>query len=682
MKRLRHPFVYLLIVLTSISLQSTGQGILDRARSFGSGFRGGGGGGGGTDTLTHRTGMEDSITLRFRYLDSSRYRPMDSLIDDFSKRFPIPADHIFLGNTGSASRSILFAPVMKPGWDAGFHAFDIYQLDIPTTKFYSTTRPYSELGYIIGSKLEQDINILHTQNITPDWNAAFQYNLINSPGFFRNQNTNHNSLRLNTSIQSKNRRYHLFFIGLSNNLKAAENGGIKDDQDYLNNLITYKDRSLIPVQLGNNSGGNISAFNTSVNTGTKYKNQQIFLRQQYDLGIKDSLVTDTSVIKLFYPKLRIEHTFRYSSYTYGFADQPATDVPDTLFYRRYYDFGQNPSFVLIRDQWKEMVNDLSLYQFPDNKNAQQFFKAGATVQNLRGSFSTGDYSFHNIFLHGEYRNKTRNRKWDIEANGEFYLNGFNAGDYSGLVSLKRYLGKQVRTGRGMFLQAGIQNVNRTPSFIFDNRSSFALTAQPSFNKENITNIFASLEQPHYRLKLTGSYYLVSNYTYFKDYYHADQVARLFNLLRINAWKNVRVGRRWNWDAEVTLQQKTGNVPVNVPLIYTRNRFYFKGNLGFKNLLLLFGTEVKYHTPYKADNYSPLLGQFFYQDTATIRLKMPDIAAFLHFRIKSFTAYIRAENLNTMSFRGGFGFTNNNFAAPDYPYPGRLIRVGIFWGFVN
>lgn len=674
MKRLRYQFICLLIVITGISLHSAGQSIIDRARSFGSGFRGGGG---GSDTLEHRTGLEDSITISFRYLDSSRYRPLDSSINDFSKRFSIPSDYISLGNTGSAARSILFNPIMKAGWDAGFHAYDIYQLNIPQTKFYSTTRPYTELGYIIGSKLEQDINILHTQNINPDWNAAFQYNLINSPGFFRNQNANHNSLRFNTSFQSKNKRYHLFFIGLSNNLKAAENGGIKNDQDYLDNLITYKDRSLIPVQLGSNSGSNLSVFNTSVNTGSKYKNQQILLRQQFDLGIKDSLVTDSTVIKLFYPKLRIEHTFRYSSYMYSFADQPAGDVPDTLFYRRYYDFAQNPSSVLIQDKWKEMLNDVSLYQFPDNKNPQQFFKAGAAVQNLQGSFSTGDYKFHNIFLHGEYRNKTRDRKWDIEANGELYMNGYNAGDYNGFISLKRLITKKIG-----YLQAGFQNVSRTPSFIFDDRSSFALTVQPSFNKENITNIFASLEQPQYRLKLTGSYYLISNYTYFRDYYHSDQIAQLFNLLRISAWKNIRIGRRWNWDAEVTLQQKTGNVPVNVPLIYTRNQFYFKGNLGFKNLLLLFGTEVKYHAPYKADNYSPLLGQFFYQDTTTIRLQVPNIAAFLHFRIKSFTAYIRAENLNTASFQGGFGFTNNNFAAPNYPYPGRLIRVGIFWGFVN
>ncbi len=103
----------------------------------------------------------------------------------------------------------------------------------------------------------------------------------------------------------------------------------------------------------------------------------------------------------------------------------------------------------------------------------------------------------------------------------------------------------------------------------------------------------------------------------------------------------------------------------------------------RNLNLSTGLEIKYHTAYKADNYSPVLGQFFYQDSVTIS-SAPDISAFLHFRIRSFKAFVRVENLNTMQVTkdGGFGFTNNNLAAPGYPYPGLQFRLGIWWGFVN
>jgi hypothetical protein len=53
------------------------------------------------------------------------------------------------------------------------------------------------------------------------------------------------------------------------------------------------------------------------------------------------------------------------------------------------------------------------------------------------------------------------------------------------------------------------------------------------------------------------------------------------------------------------------------------------------------------------------------------------------RIRSFTASIQGENLNSMAFSPhGFGFYNNNFVAPYYPEPGFMVRVGIFWGFIN
>ena len=76
-----------------------------------------------------------------------------------------------------------------------------------------------------------------------------------------------------------------------------------------------------------------------------------------------------------------------------------------------------------------------------------------------------------------------------------------------------------------------------------------------------------------------------------------------------------------------------------------------------------------------------MGQFMPQDTFKLK-NLPDISAFLDFRIKSFTAYIRAENLNTVNFSNGFGFTNNNFAAPHYPTQGFIFRFGIQWAFVN
>jgi hypothetical protein len=657
-------------------MTASGQGgAFNRIKGMAGGFSGGGKGG---DSVAHRTGLEDSITINFRFLDSSRLRGFDSSINDFGRKVPLPWTDVHLGNLGNASRSLLFRPILQSGWDHGFHAYDNYNFTVAETRFYTTTRPYSELNYLLGARSEQMINVVHTQNIRPNWNFAIQYRLLNSPGFFQNQNTNHNNYRFSSWYQSKNKRYQNFVILVGNKLQSGENGGIKTNGNYLDSL-GYEERSTIPTQLGASQINNRNFFSTNISTGTFFTNATYLMRQHYDLGRKDSIVTDSTVIPVFYPQLRLEHTISYSTYKYRFRD----DVADSAYYKNNYNinFALPADSFFIQDYWRELINDFSIYQFPDAKNAQQFVKVGASLQLLTGTFDSGRVTTkdQNVFLHGEYRNRTRNKKWEIEANGRFYVNGMNAGDYQVYISLQRYISSRIG-----YLKAGFQNVNRSPSYVYEQASSFYMpqATQLTFNKENITHIFATLDQPRYKLKLSGSYFLVNKLTYFNSYYQPEQTASLFNLLQVTAEKQFNLGKKgWNWKTWIILQQRAGDGPVNVPLITTRNTIGYDGNLGFKNLLISFGLEGKYFTSYKAPAYSPLVGQYYFQDSANVRLKLPELTIFMHFRIKSFNAYVRAENVQAFN-PGKGGFTNNNVPTLNYPYPGLQMRFGIFWSFVN
>lgn len=640
-----------------------------RLRNMAGSLRGGGGGG-KTDSLKHRDKNEDSITIYYRYLDSARNYKLDSSVSDFTKRFPIPATNIYLGNDGLASESIIFSPLMKSGFDPGFHSFDIYKWKPDKVRFFNATRPYSELSYLIGSRSEQIIEILHTRNITPNWNATFNYRQINSPGFFKSQKTAHNNWQLTSWYQANSKRYNNYFIFLSNKIQASENGGMLSDEDYLNDP-SFKDRVLVNTHLGTSEVYSNNFFNTNITTGNRYRELTLMMRQQYDLGKKDSLVTDSSVIRLFYPRLRFEHTFAYNSYSYEFVD----GSPDINYYSNYYGLTDTVSSISIKDRWTDIHNDFSIYQFPDAKNLQQFIKVGAGLENMNGRFALSSANLYNIVVHGEYRNRTRNRKWDMEANGKLYLAGFNAGDYEAHASLQRLIGKRLG-----YLQVGFENVNSSPSYLYNPNSSFYLDTTKRFNKQNITHFYASYYNPALKLKLTGDYYLVSNYLYVTQFYNLQQESSLFNFLVVSLQKTIRLGKHWKWYADVYVQQKAGNVNLNLPLVFTRNRIAFEG-VFYKNLNLSTGVEVRYNTPYKADGYSPVLGQFTYQDSMTINNR-PDIRLFLNFRIKSFKLFISASNLNSVNINNGFGFTKNNLAAPGYAYPGLQLRFGIYWSFVN
>ena len=658
--------------------QETIRNIGDRVRNVGGSFRGGSTGGSSSDSLQHRDRNADSITISFRYLDSTRNYKLDSSIGDFTRRFPIPATHIYLGNAGNASRSLLFSPNFSAGFDPGFHAFDIYKYKLERVRFFNTTRPYSEISYQLGSRVEQIIELVHTQNLKPNWNIAFQYRLINSPGYFKSQKTNHNNYVLSSRFQSVNKRYTNYFVLLANKIQSAENGGLKDTASVFLKDPVYKDRFNIPTKLGGDDPFSSNFFTTKINTGNKYNEFTALLRQQYDFGQKDSLVTDSTVVPLFYPRLRFEHTFQFDKNSYTFQDY----LGDSVYYKKYYDTSLRRPIdtFIVKDSWKMIANDFSVYQFPDAKNLQQFIKLGILLQSISGQFAAGKKNFVNTVGHAEYRNKTRDLQWDIEANGKLYFTGLNKGDYEAHISLLRILGKKIGS-----LQLGFENTSRTPSFVFDSRSSFYfLNPTKDFKKENNTHLFASYFLPSFKFRLTGHYYLTTNYTYFTSYYKLKQENNLFNVLQIAVEKTIKLGKRWNWHAGIYFQQAVGNAPVHMPVIYTRNRFAYEGNLGFKNLDIAMGVEARYRTGYKADGYSSVQGQFYYQDSITIRNPLPDFAAYLHFRIGPFKTFFRIENLNTARKmkNGGFGFTNNNLVAPGYALPGLQFRLGVYWSFVN
>ena len=663
----------------------------------------GGGGGGKGDSLQHR--KEDTITINFRYLDSSRLLKLDSSITYLENKIPRPKSWIDLGNFGTATKNLVFTPRMQSGWDPGWHSYDNYLFTVDETRFFHTTKPYTEMGYMLASRTEQDIDIFHTQNIKPNWNFSVEYRLINAPGSFQNQNTNHNDYRLGSWYQSKSKRYQNFFVLVASHLNASENGGITNPKNL--DSTQYSNQQTLPVYFGQNlqqSTGN--PFSSLVTTGMKYNQTTLLFRQQYDLGQKDSIVTDTSVIPLFYPRVRLEHTIAYTSDSYTFKDYytPGVYSLDTNYYAQNLnmDYVGGSDTLVRQDNWHIISNDFSIYQFPDAHNPQQFVKVGATLELIKGKFDTSalvvrnsgtieqinasslltahQVSDQNVFAHAEYRNKTRNQKWDIEAYGRLYLSGLDAGDYNGYISIQRLISKELG-----YFQGGFENSNRTPGFTFDRASSFNIDSaakQHNFSKENTTHLFASIDQPQHHLNLSASYYLLSNYAYFESYYQEKQQAALFNILQVTLRKQFTLYRHWKWRTITTFQQTAGTSPIHVPLLVSNNQIGYDGNFGFHNLNISFGTEIRFISSYKADGYSPVVDQFYKRDTV-LNQKLPDINAYLHFRIRSFTAYIHVENLNSAALKpNGFGWYNNNFLAPGYPEPGMIIRVGIFWGFID
>ncbi|MCK7557045.1 putative porin [Chitinophaga sedimenti] len=514
---------------------------------------------------------------------------------------------------------------------------------------------------------EQMIQAQHTQNRTERFNFNFEFRKISSPGFFKNQNTDHNNARLTARYNSKDKRYHAFLSFYNNKLTGGENGGITSDTFLVN--PDYNRRRLIPVRLGGEGGGSFSFFNNSIPTKNMSREMSIRFLHHYDWGKGDSLhINDTTDVWQYDPFFRVQHTLTYTNSRYEFIDEQV----DSTYYRQFYGFGIADTDTLrTRHTWRTISNDLSLIQFPIRGNLGHFISVGARFDNTIGEFPDTAYNitFQNLSIHGEYRNKTKNQKWDLSAKGELYLVGENAGDYNVSGTLSRYFNPALGNVALTF-----RNVNREPSYAYRyfGTNQGTLITNTGLNKENITLFQFAAKNDRLQYNLVANYYVFNNFAYFDNYTGAKQFNSLFNMLQIVFSKRFSA-RNLHWYADLAFQQLHGNSPVQLPTIWTRHRFTYEDVL-YKNLNLVTGLEASYNTDYNADGYSPLVGQFFYQNQQRVS-NYPDVHAFVHFRIKSFNAFVRGENLNTFLW-------TNNMSSPLYPRNNFSFRLGIRWWFVN
>ena len=630
----------------------------------------GGGGGGATDSLQKRDKSEDSISMFYRLYNSLTIQQMDTAITDFYTKFILPYSNYHLGNLGNASKSYFFNPLQRGGWDAGFRAYEVYNYTLEQTPFYQTTKPYTELGYLLGGKGEQLIEILHTQNKTKQFNYSFAYRFSNAPGNLKNQHANLNNLRMTANYQSKRKRYASYWVMLSNKSASSENGGLVNSA--LIDSLSLNNPYELETRLGISGASFRNPFNTNIATGSTYKEQSFVWKQTYDIGQKDSVVKDTITTYLFYPRLRFQNEIKYLTNQFIFADAN----PSALKYEQYFNYTLPVgNTMLFQDHWKRFINEFSLVSFPEKTNPNQFLQIGLGYQLLNFKDSVQTWSNYDMYGLGVYKNKTKNLRWDIQASGKLFLNGYHAGDYEAQFSLSRLYNK-----KGDQLSLWLQNSNRTPSFNRLGITAFPMLQRGTIDKENIFELGALWDQKSPGIAATFQYKLIQNYQYFGSEYQPKVYDKVLNYVKGTISNQMKLGRHWNWYNELTLQLVDPNAPLHLPVLFTRQRLAFEGNF-FKNLFLSTGLELMYHSSFQPDGYMPLNGQFYLQDQFTANNR-PIANAFLNFRIKRFKGFVRMEQLNTLLATSNQLGTRYQFTAPNYLGTGTWLRVGIWWNFIN
>ncbi|MFT7335772.1 MAG: hypothetical protein ACI9M1_001696, partial [Porticoccaceae bacterium] len=230
---------------------------------------------------------------------------------------------------------------------------------------------------------------------------------------------------------------------------------------------------------------------------------------------------------------------------------------------------------------------------------------------------------------------------------------------------------------------GYQNLNKLPNDNYNLYQSSYVNYNWSndFKNEKINSITAEADTPWVRASV--KFMTLNDHLYFSNTATDDsqqivtpqQYSNTINYVSVKLSKEIAFGS-FALDNTI-LYQKVGQSEaiLNVPEIVTRNSLYYTTYLFKKALFLQTGVTLNYFTKYLANDYNPVVGEFFVQNKKEIG-NYPNLDFFINAKIQRTRIYLKAEHFNS-------SFTGNNFySAPNTPYRDFVIRFGLIWNFFN
>lgn len=609
---------------------------------------------------------DEPTRIFYRHWNSRKILMLDTSLHAFHRSVFYQNGQRNLGNLGAPIVNLIFQPTERTGPSLGYTVFDTYFNNLDSLKYFNTTRPYSMFGYHLGSKAEQLAELVHTQNIKPNWNFGVQYYRLTSTGYYRIQRNNHDIANFTTNYESSNKQYKINAAIIYNKLQHDENGGITNDS-FLTQT-TYSDRATIPVLFQNDE---YSIRRSSVtNMQRKF---QLAINQNYTWGKRDTIYSADSIniSNKFTPHFSLGHKMIIHAEKLQFKDLQ----PDSLRYSSLFQHNFSSGDSLMMEQtWNYVDQSVSLNGYLGAIEQQVLFSLGAGMRFdlFETNFITAKESSDNWsqYLLGNFRKESlMPGQWQYEGKALLFLTG----NTSGNTALEMAIGKDLGNEKG-FVNLGFkQKINNAPY-------NFTLFKNPfyeqrnSFDKESLTSFFASINWTKWRMSAELTSYLIANYFYLNENQLLKQYAPTFNLSQLVVNKQWQKGK-WVLDNQLVFQWKKENAPINVPNVLGRHQLSYESGVFGNALKIATGLDCRWHTAYESAGYNPFFNRFFYSNQYVLN-NIPEIGAFFNFKIKSFRAYFMMDQLQQL-------FVDKNvIVVPGYPMQNALFRFGFNWVMIN
>ena len=526
----------------------------------------------------------------------------------------------------------------------GFKAKHFNYLEVDDINYYSVPTPLTDLYFKTVMEQGQALDAFLTVNTKPNLNFSIAYRGLRSLGKYVNNLTSSGNFRFTTSYFTIDKRYILNAHFTGQDISNQENGGIVNAEEFETSEDPFNERERIEVYFTNATSllkGNRFFIDQSFKLNKTNPNSLVFIHQ-FNQEYKFFQFTQPTISERFGDtytnnisnKTRYNHLYNkfgvaYKTKSYGDLEFFIDDNNYNYYYNSVvYDALGNITVPNAVSDRINMVGGNYSYLI-NNVNVR-----------LHASQSISDQSISNI-------EATANYKVNEDYNFQFKYQKLNS-----LPNLNFTL-----------YQSGYVDYNWFNNFKNEKLNQFEFSAQTKW------------------LNVSATYKVINDHLFFDNQTNditelmvkPVQYDKTINYLSVKANKEIKF---WKLALDNTILYQSvdqSDDVVNVPQIVTRNTLYFTDFVFKKAMLLQTGVTFQYFSKYYANDYNPLLGEFYVQNETKIG-GFPMFDFFVNARVKQTRIFLKAEHFN--SAWTGYDF----YSAPNYPYRDFMVRFGLVWNF--
>ncbi|OFX89911.1 MAG: hypothetical protein A2W99_08915 [Bacteroidetes bacterium GWF2_33_16] len=698
-------------------------------------------------------GQVDSLSERLLYnwtinpFDlNPDYSDLDTILNEFQHFNPLLRNTIsnnYLGNLGTAAQSKIYFDRRKN--ESGFLFSEPYSVyfHLPyEQRYFNTKRQFTLLNYSSGGpreESEQAVGILHTQNVTKDFNVGIDYDLISSAGRYQNQKTQIHGATIFSSFKWKGYRVHGNYT--INKVSNEENGGI-DSLQYLGSK-EYQREQTIPVKLKDAS--------------FKMQSSNFYLLQEFRFGSYDEIAKNEDNTNVIIPEVPTEPKAKNKPLVknkvanknsksltsrrpisaereeIGKSEETSSDtiIAEIEEVNKVEQSILNPFQQTGFSVSHELIFNKDYRKYSDSNIDEDFYSnldtlinssktMDAVFQNRFGNRLSAHYRYIDLFsVRFSYYNEQMDYEYNIipdtlfkfdldnqpkdtvisryllrdysNNNLSFYFHSFLFKRILIEAYSEYYLNGYKRADSHLNLLLGLRLFeetwidfkgeyrNQRPNYFYEHfMSNHFQWDNKNLIRQEEWDGDVIIRNDNYRFEFSAGYSQITGHIFLDTSAKVHQYGKQINIFSARLKKQFTLGP-FHSTTRFVYQKSTNDSLLSLPENNLYQSLYYEKLFHFSStggeLKMQAGLDYHYSSNYMADAYMPVTGLFYRQYDQNID-DYHCLDIFINFAIKRARLYLIYNYLNS-ALNDSYYFT-----APSYPAPPAVFKFGVSWTFYD